>query len=211
LRSGNGPLDLYIKDASGVGNEEPLVSDNQDKAIADWSPDGGYILYTATPGSLANSIWMVPLAGDHKPQLLMQAGAEAYLMGGWFSPDSKWVAYTSRESGRAEVYMTNFPQPRGKWQISTAGGNQPRWRRDGKALYYMGIDRTVMEASVTLRGDAVDIGTVRPYVKTNAITMRFGGAYDFASDGRVLVNSTMGDDTRTITMVVNWPVGLPKK
>src|SRR5262249_19005234 len=69
-RRGNGPLDLYIKDASGVGQEELLVSDNQDKAIADWSPDGRYILYTATPSSLADSIWMVPLAGDHKPQML---------------------------------------------------------------------------------------------------------------------------------------------
>ena len=223
-RRGNGAMDLYIKDASGVGNEEPLVTDDPahstdqsggrsfgDKAIADWSPDGRYILYTATPGSLANSIWMVPLAGDHKPQLFIQAGPEAYLTGGWFSPDGKWVAYTSRETGRAEVYVTNFPQPRGKWQISTAGGNQPRWGRDGKALYYMGIDRTVMEASVTLRGDAVDIGTVRPYLKTNAITLRFGGAYDLAPDGRVLVNSTLGDDTRTITMVVNWLAGLPKK
>jgi serine/threonine protein kinase/Tol biopolymer transport system component len=210
-RRGNGALDIYVKDASGGGKEEPLVSDNQDKAIADWSPDGRYILYTATPGSLANSIWMVPLAGDHKPQLFMQAGSEAYLMGGWFSPDSKWVAYTSRESGRAEVYVTNFPQPSGKWQISTAGGNQPRWRRDGKALYYIGIDRTVMEASLTLHGDAVDIGDVRPYLKTNAITLRFGGAYDVAPDGRVLVNSTMGDDTRTITMIANWPAELPKR
>jgi Tol biopolymer transport system component len=204
-------MDLYVKDASGVGKEESLVSDNQDKAIADWSPDGRHILYTATPGSLANSIWMVPLAGDRKPQLLMQAGGEAYLYGGWVSPDGKWVAYTSRESGRSEVYVTNFPQPSGKWQISTAGGSQPRWRRDGKALYYMGIDRTVMEASITLHGDAIDIGAVQPYLKTNAITLRFGGAYDVAADGRVLVNSTMGDDTRTITMIASWPAELPKK
>ena len=223
-RRGNGPLDLYVKDASGVGNEESLVSDDRassatqssarswgDKAITDWSPDGRYILFTATPGSLANSIWMVPLAGDRKPQLFMQAGSEAYLLGGWFSPDGKWVAYTSRETGRSEVYVTNFPQPSGKWQISTVGGSQPRWGRDGKTLYYMGIDRTLMEASVTLRGDAIDIGAVRPFLKTNAVTMRFGGAYDLMRDGRVLVNSTMSDDTRTITMVVNWPAELQKK
>jgi len=210
-RRGNGALDVYVKDASGVSKEEPLVSDNQDKVVADWSPDGRYILYTATPGSLANSIWMVPLAGDRKPQLLMQSGSEAYLMGGRVSPDGKWVAYISRESGRAEVYVTNFPQPSGKWQISTAGGNQPRWRRDGKALYYMGIDRAVMAASITLHGDAIDIGAVQPYVKTSAVTVRFGGGYDIAPDGRVLVNSTVGDDTRTITMIANWPAGLPKK
>ncbi len=220
-RRGNGPMDLYLKDVSGVGNEEALVADDPattpsgrsfgDKAIADWSPDGRYILYTATPGSLANSIWMVPLAGDHKPELFLQAGPEAYLTGGWFSPDSKWVAYTSRESGRSEIYVTNFPRPSGKWQISTAGGSQPRWGRDGKTIYYMGIDRTLMQAAITLRGNAIDVGTVRPYVKTNAVTLRFGGAYDLAPDGRVLVNSTMGDDTRTITMVVNWPARLPKK
>ena len=206
----SGPLDVYVKDAGGYGKEEVLVADNQDKALSDWSPDGRYLMYTATPGTLANSIWMLPLFGDHKPQLFMQAGAEAYLMGGWFSPDGKWVAYTSRESGRSEVYVTNFPQPSGKWQISTAGGNQPRWRHDGKALLYMGIDRTLMEASITLRSDGVDAGTVQPYVKTNAITLRFGGAYDLAPDGRVLVNSTVGEDTRTITMVVNWAAALKR-
>jgi Tol biopolymer transport system component len=140
----------------------------------------------------------------------MQAGAESYLFGAHFSPDGKWVAYTSRESGRAEVYITNFPKPAGKWQISTAGGGQPRWRRDGKALFYMGIDRTLMEAPITLHGDTVDVGAVQPYVKTNAISMRFGGSYDLAADGRVLVNSTLGEDTRTITMVVNWVAGLKK-
>ncbi len=205
-----GALDVYIKDASGYGNEERLVADNLDKAISDWSPDGRYLLYTATPGSLANAIWMLPLFGDRKPQVFMQAGTEAYLMGGWFSPDGKWVAYTSRESGRSEVYVTNFPQPHGKWQISNAGGNQPRWRRDGKALLYMGVDRTVMEVPITLHDDSLDIGAAQPYVRTNAVTLRFGGAYDLASDGRVLVNSTVGEDTRTITMVVNWAAGLKK-
>lgn len=205
-----GALDVYIKDSSGYGKEELVVSDSQDKAVSDWSPDGRYLLYTATPGSLANSIWMVPLNGERKPQLFMQAGAEAYLMGGHFSPDGKWVAYTSRESGRAEVYLTNFPQPIGKWQISTAGGNQPRWRSDGKALFYMGVDRTLMEAPITFQGDAVDIGAAQPYVKTKAITLRFGGAYELARDGRVLVISTVGEDTRTITMVTNWTAGIKK-
>jgi hypothetical protein len=153
---------------------------------------------------------MMPVTGDRKPELFMQAGAESYLLGGWFSPDGKWVAYTSRESGRAEVYMTNFPQPSGKWQISTTGGNQPRWRSDGKALFYMGIDRTLMEVPITFQADAVDIGAPQPYVKTKAITLRFGGSYDVARDGRVLVNSTVGEDTRTITMVVNWTAEIKK-
>ncbi|HEX6502704.1 MAG TPA: protein kinase [Terriglobales bacterium] len=205
-----GALDAYVKDASGYGKEEPLVADNQDKAISDWSPDGQYLLYTASPGGLANSIWMLPLSGDRKPQVFIQAGAEAYVMGGSFSPDGKWVAYTSRESGRSEVYVTNFPNPRGKWQISTVGGSQPRWRRDGTALYYMGIDRTVMEAPIVIRGDSLDVGAVQPYVKTSAITLRFGGAYDVAVDGRVLVNNTVGEDTRTINMVVNWPALIKK-
>jgi hypothetical protein len=82
------------------------------------------------------------------------------------------------------------------------------WRRDGKALMYVGIDRTLMEAPVSLRGDAVEIGTIHPYGKT--ITTCWGGSYDIAPDGRVLVNSTMGEDTRTITMVVNWTAGLRK-
>jgi eukaryotic-like serine/threonine-protein kinase len=203
-------LDIYVKDASGSGKEELLFSDKQEKAVSDWSVDGRYILYTATPTSLANSIWVLPLLGDHKPQQFLQAGAKSYLMGPVFSPDGKWVAYTSRESGRSEVYLTNFPQSKGKWQVSTSGGREPHWRRDGKALMYMGIDRTLMEAPITFAGDAADIGAVRPYVRTNSITLRFGGAYDFAPDGRVLVNSTVGEDARTITMVANWTASIRK-
>ena len=108
------------------------------------------------------------------------------------------------------MYLTNFPQASGKWQVSTSGGSQPRWRHDGKALMYLGIDRTLMEAPVNFHGDLVEIGAVHPYVKTNAIGLRWGGVYDIARDGRVLVNSTLGEDTRTITMVVNWTAGMKK-
>jgi serine/threonine protein kinase/Tol biopolymer transport system component len=212
-----GGLDIYVKDASGSGKEELLFSDNQDKPLSDWSPDGRYLMYTSTSLGQASSIWLLPLSGDRKPQVFLEGtgqflqGAGQGLMGGGvFSPDGKWVAYASRESGRSEVYLSNFPQASGKWQVSTSGGGQPRWRRDGKALLYLGIDRTLMEAPITVHGDVVEIGEVHPYVKTNAITLRYGGVYDLAADGRVLVNSTMGEDTRTITMVVNWTAGLKK-
>jgi Tol biopolymer transport system component len=205
-----GGMDIYVKDASGSGKEELLVSDKQEKVASDWSRDGRYLLYTVIPAGLANGISVLPLLGDRKPQPFLQAGAESYLMGAVFSPNTKWVAYTSRESGRSEVYLTNFPEPRGKWQVSTQGGREPCWRRDGKALMYMGVDRTLMEAPITFRGDAVEIGTIRPYAKTNSVTLRFGGAYDLAPDGRVLVNSTVGEDARTITLVANWTAGIKK-
>ena len=205
-----GALDIYVKDASGSGKEEVLFSDNQEKAVTDWSTDGRYILYTVIPAGLANAIWVLPLFGDRKPQPFLQAGAESYLNGAVFSPDGKWIAYSSRESGRSEVYLTNFPEPKGKWQVSTLGGRDPCWRRDGKALMYMGIDRTLMQAPISFRGDGVEIGTVQPYVTTNSVTLRFGGAYDLAPDGRVLVNSSVGEDARTITMVTNWTAGIKK-
>jgi eukaryotic-like serine/threonine-protein kinase len=203
-------LDIYEKDASGSGKEELLFSDDHDKPLADWSPDGQYLLYTSNPTSLASSMWLLPLFGDRKPRPFLQGAGQSYILAGAFSPDGKWVAYGSRESGRSEVYVTNFPQASGKWQVSTSGGSQPRWGHDGKTLMYMSIDRTLMEAPIAVKGDVIDIGAVHPYVRTNAITLRWGGAYDLARDGRVLVNSTLGEDTRNINMVVNWTAGIRK-
>jgi eukaryotic-like serine/threonine-protein kinase len=205
-----GALDIYVKDASGSGKEELLFSDKDDKALSDWSPDGRYLLYTSAPTAQAASIYYLPLSDDRKPQVFVQGAGPGLIYGGVFSPDGKWVAYTSRESGRSEVYLTSFPQASGKWQVSTSGGSQPRWRHDGKAMVYMGIDRTLIEVPVTVHGDLVEFGAVRPYVKTNAIALRWGGVYDMARDGRVLVNSTLGEDTRTITMIVNWAAALKK-
>jgi Tol biopolymer transport system component len=105
--------------------------------VEDWSADGKYLLYNyAVPHSA--HLYVLPMAGDRKPVPFVDI--DFYTSEGQFSPDGRWVAYRSTEAGSQEVYVQGFnlnpSQPRGKWQISTAGGELPRWRGDGKELYY---------------------------------------------------------------------------
>jgi Tol biopolymer transport system component len=206
-----GMLNIYLKDASGSGAQQLLFADDSDKMLSDWSPDGKYILFSTNSPNRKGGVWMLPVEGDHKPSAVVESGTQLGMFGGTFSPDGKYIAYVSRESGKTDVYITNFPQPKGKWQVSTAGGNTPLWRRDGKALYFVAPDRTIMEVPLKLTDSGPELGEVRPYVKTNALySFRWGSTYDVAPDGRVIVNSTIGEDTNAITLVVNWPAALKK-
>jgi Tol biopolymer transport system component len=122
-----------------------------------------------------------------------------------FSPDGRWVAVVSDESGRNEVYVVPFSGTGGKWQISTAGGHWPRWRRDGREIFYMAPDNRLMVAPVDGQGSVFQIGGVRPLFETRArINQRF--MYDVAPDGqRFLINMTVEQAVQPITLVVNWP------
>ena len=130
-----------------------------------------------------------------------------------FSPDGRWIAYQSDESGRLEVYIRPFPGPGGKWQVSTNGGSRPRWRRDGKELFYLGLDNKIMAADIKLGSATVDVGTVRASFPINP----FGGAgrdiYDVTGDGqRFLVASPGSEESSSpVTLVVNWTAEIKKK
>jgi Tol biopolymer transport system component len=130
----NGRFDLYRKVSSGAGNEELLFkSETEGKEGTDWSADGRFILFDQAASNGGTDIWILPLFGDGKPYPLLQSPFTEYQ--GHFAPDGKWFAYTSNESGRDEVYVQSFPPSGGKWQVSTGGGAQPHWRRDGKELF----------------------------------------------------------------------------
>ena len=119
---------------------------------------------------------------------------------GQFSPDGRWVAYVSDESGRNEVYVAPFPGPGGKWQISTAGGTYPRWRRDGTEIFYVSPDSKLMSAAVNGKGLSFEVGAVTPLFETHLVTgSRY--AYDVSADGqRFLINTTPGaNDIRTLS------------
>jgi hypothetical protein len=135
-------------------------------------------------------------------------------VGGRFSPDGRWIAYQSNESGRNEVYVAPFPGPGGKWQLSTAGGAFPRWRRDGRELYYLAPDNKLMTALVSGEGSAFQVGVVRALFETrprSGVNLN-AYAYDVSADGqRFLVNTLMQEATSApITIVVNWTAGLKK-
>ena len=121
------------------------------------------------------------------------------------SPDGRWLAYSSDESGRAEIHVTGFAKPGGKWPISTSGGSQPRWRRDGTELFYLAPDRTVMAAAVRA-GSTFEAGAVTPLFKIR------GSSYAPTADGRRFVtDDPIGESiARPITVVLNWTAGLRK-
>jgi hypothetical protein len=128
------------------------------------------------------------------------------------SPDGKWIAYVSDESGRLEVYVTSFPKAGAKWQISSGGGDWPRWRRDGREIFYVAPDNRVMAAAVTAQASTFTVGQVsslfeiRPRL-SQAIRGVAAPPYDVSADGqRLLVNTLLRDAAATpITLVVNWP------
>ncbi len=135
-----GQRDIYQKPADGSGSEELLLGGKGgQKNVEDWSRDGKYLMYNYAPTSPPVAhLYVLPLDGDRKPAPFVNT--EFLTQQGQFSPNGRWVAYRSFESGRMEIYVQGFTldpsQPRGKWQVSVAGGEQPRWRRDGKELFF---------------------------------------------------------------------------
>jgi eukaryotic-like serine/threonine-protein kinase len=180
----------------------------------DWSPDSKLIAYVEWKPS-GTALWMLPLEGDHKPYLLFglpQAQALSFRTIARFSPDGKWLAYSSNESGRFEVYVSPFPGPGGKWLVSTQGGWFPQWRRDGRELFYVSPDSKIMSAEVKANGSSFVVGAVRPLFVTKPYFGYFtGNLYDVTADGqRFIVPYDEGEADRTITLVTNWPATLKK-
>ena len=206
-RKGHG--DLYQKASSGAGDEDVLFADSLDKFPVSWSPDGHFIIYVAAGGTTRSDLWVLPLSGDRKPFPFLQTQfTEAQ---GQFSPDGRWIAYASSESGRPEVYVAPFPAPGGRWQISTAGGNWPRWRHDGKEIFYLAPDNKLMVATVNGQGAGFAVGAVGPLFDVRPSPVRY--SYDVSPDGQQFLVNTVGNQAAPatpITVVVNWTAGLKK-
>jgi serine/threonine protein kinase len=205
-----GHLDLYQKASRGAGTEELLVEDNLVKYPLSWSPDGRFILYSSSGSQTGLDLLVLPLAGDRKPFPFLQTQFNEGQ--GQFSPDGRSVAYASDESGKFEIYVAPFPGPGGKWQISTAGGSFPRWRRDGTEIFYLAPGNTLIAAGVNGKGSSFQVGAVKPLFQT-----RLGGPryeYGVSADGhKFLINTAPqqnGATTAPITVVLNWTAGLKK-
>ncbi len=203
--SNNGARDLYQKASDGSGAEAPLLIEKSNKYPQSWSPDGRFILY-AVFGVTHPDLLALPLSGDRKP-VPFRPGAG----GARFSPDGKWVAYSSSESGRPEIYVTPYPGPGGKWQVSNGGGNYPRWRRDGSEIFYLTGDDKLMVAEVNGKGSSFEVGAAKPLFDTAAV-QGYGYTYDVTADGqRFLIDTGPEHEvTEPLTVVVNWPAGLKK-
>jgi eukaryotic-like serine/threonine-protein kinase len=156
-----------------------------------WSPDGSSILAVTNSPKTGNDIWALSLAADSTPQPFQRTEASE----NWaaFSPDGRWVAFSSTAgSDVPEVYVTRFPTPGRAWRVSADGGTQARWRRDGKEIFYLSPDRQLMSAALTLENDSVKVDRIQAL-----FTMRFPygsyHAFDVSKDGqRFLVNTSIG-------------------
>jgi len=205
-----GKYGLYEKQADGSGNEEVLFEAKEEaRYAADWSLDGKYLAYYEVKQGVW-SVWMLPLFGERKPYAFLQSPFN--LIDPRFSPDGKWVAYCSSESGRLDVYAVPFPGPGGKRQISTGGGCLPSWRRDGKEIFYLAADNKLMAGEVKAAGPSLEIGAVKPLFETRTFRGTGGWPYDAAADGqRFVINYSPEQPNEAITLVVNWDAELKQK
>ncbi len=204
----NGKYGLYLKASDGSGTEEPLLETvDRIRFPTDWSPDGKFLTYIeGAQGGWA--IWMLPLDGERKPFLFHKsqfAEREAS-----FSPDGKWVSYCSNESGDYKVYVVPFPGPGGKWQVSPTGGCGPRWRRDGKEIFYLSSDNKMMATEVKASGSSFEVGATHALFGTRPYGVF--GRFDVSADGqRFAIPYEAGQPSAAITLVVHWPAELKKK
>ena len=213
----NGVNDLFEKPASGAGDEQPLLVTAENKMAYDWSRDGRTLLYGTENAKTGADIWALPLSGDRKAFPVVQSTfAEDSAQ---FFPDGQWVAWESNESGQFEIYAQAFPTARGKWQLSAGGGVHPRWRADGREIFYVAPDGRLMATPVTIgsNGQSLETGTPLPLFTPRMAsggTILSPGAlarpvYAVSADGRFLINTVMDDETvAPITVVLNWDEGL---
>jgi len=205
-----GAYNLYLKISSGAGADELLLKTDQTKYPEDWSPDGRLIAFAQEDPKTKFDLWVLPLAGDRKPASYLRTEFNEQFAK--FSPDGRWVAYTSDESTRYEVYVQPYPVTGAKWLISKDGGYQARWRRDGKELFYISSAGSMMAVEVKLPGkgeSGFQAGVPKPLFQAP----RTGSAFPYYSvtaDGqRFLMNAPMGEtESAPATVVLNWQAGL---
>jgi eukaryotic-like serine/threonine-protein kinase len=210
-RGGGNVVEIRSKAADGSGQEKTVIPVKTGYHYPAWSPDGKYVSYLWGDGEKQVSLWIVPVTGDSKPVAIVQPpSAQSNIYDYRVSPDGRWVAYSSDESGQREVYLTTFPEGTGKWRVSANGGSFPAWSGNGKELFYGDLTSDFFVCPITAKGSEVAVGTPQRLFHTG--TPGIGVSFDVSLDGkRLLVNHADEETQAPLHLVTNWPAELKKK
>jgi eukaryotic-like serine/threonine-protein kinase len=204
----NGHSELYRKPSDGSGGEELLLTDNSVVMSDDWSRDGKYLIYSKGSWGSNWEIWALPVEGDRKPFMVVPHATSRIGANGHLSPNGNWIAYASDESGTVEVYVAAVGRGQGKWQISSNGGAQPLWSKDGKELYFMDLSFNLYAISVKEVGSALQFGAPQMLVSTSNYSAPLV-FYDVSRDKqKILIDRVSQQVGQSVTVVTNFTVGL---
>jgi eukaryotic-like serine/threonine-protein kinase len=192
---------IYERRTDATGGVNPVFESNENKNPFDWSPDGRYVVYASQSAETNLDLFAIPLLGERKP--LEVARTNSRETEGRFSPNGRWIAYVSTESRRAEVYVQPFPRVGPKMQISVGGGALPRWRRDGRELFYLAPDNRLMAVSIAGGGASIEAAPPRPlFTLPNA--PQFAQQYEPSPDGQRFLMTKVVSEASPITVILNW-------
>jgi dipeptidyl aminopeptidase/acylaminoacyl peptidase len=189
--------DMYERSSDGSGGETLLFESGENKNPRDWSSNGRYILYRSDSPKTDADLWALPLVGERKLVKVAQTPFDE--VDGRFSPDDRWVAFVSNEGGRSEIYVQPFPGSGSKSQVSVGGGTTPRWRRDGRELFYVAPDSRLMAVAITPRESALDAAA--PFA---LFTLPKAVGYEPSRDGQQFLVNAVVSDAAPITIILNW-------
>jgi len=209
---------MHQKSAAGVGTDTLVFNSEATEIPVSVSPDGRYIVFSRfkPQGQAGVDTWLLSLSGEPKASPFIESPfdkAQARI-----SPDGRWLAYTTNDSGMYQIMVQSFPDPnRGRWQITAQGGIEPKWRHDGRELYYLALDGNLMAVPIkeTRLDQPFEAGTATTLFQTSLAVSRTNSPrdrrYDVAPDGRFLIAMPAAGGVEPVTAVVNWASGLEKK
>ena len=196
-----GVVDLYERSVGGAPTETLVLESPESKNTLDWSLDGNWILFAVQSATNARDLWALPLAGEKKPIAVSHTAADEPFAR--FSPDGRWVAYQSNESGRYEIYVQRFPVPGGRTQISISGGTFPKWHGDGKSLFYLDYGNRVTSVALLPNGVPKE-ERLEPGTPVALFAVSAGGNYDPTLDGQRFLINEITKPPSPITVLLNW-------
>jgi len=206
-----GAPNLFRLMITAPGSEKAVLRSPAPKIPTDWSRDGRLLVYNVANQKTGWDIEVMTLSGG-PPSVVAATSADE--RNGRLSPDGRWIAYTSNESGRFEVYVQPFPATGAKWQVSKEGGQQPQWRRDGRELFYIAPDKKLVGVAVRAGSDFAT-GEARALVDTRIVAWERSNQqscqYAVTADGQRFLVNTATDTTLPVTLVLNWPAALTKQ